>query len=135
MTQPPDRPLPADERPLDTTPIHTEDLPPTPTRDRNIVASAWIEAPAELLTLGDDLPLRTVRWSPPTSVGSAPGCCGASDPPRVPTPATSLPTTWPTSRRSGCSPTARVTASARAANDTPDSGAWKQDLLGRSDET
>ena len=56
MTQPPDRPLPADERPLDTTPIHTEDLPPTPTRDRNIVASAWIEAPAELLTLGDDLP-------------------------------------------------------------------------------
>ena len=45
-----------DERPEDDTPIHTEQLPPTPTRDRNIVATAWLEAPAELLTLGDDLP-------------------------------------------------------------------------------
>jgi hypothetical protein len=45
-----------DERPADETPVHTEQLPPTPTRDRNIVATAWIEAPAELLTLGDDLP-------------------------------------------------------------------------------
>ena len=45
-----------DERPADHTPIHTVDLPDTPTRDRNIVASAWIEAPPELLTLGDDLP-------------------------------------------------------------------------------
>ena len=47
--------LPADERPPDATPIHTADLPPTPTRDRNIVAAAWIEAPNELLTLGDDI--------------------------------------------------------------------------------
>lgn len=45
-----------DERPADTTPIHTADLPPTPVRDRNIMASAWIEAPAELLALGADLP-------------------------------------------------------------------------------
>jgi hypothetical protein len=45
-----------DERPADHTPIHTGDLPPTPVRDRNIVASAWVEAPASLLTLGDDLP-------------------------------------------------------------------------------
>jgi hypothetical protein len=45
-----------DERPDDTTPVHTHELPATPTRDRNIVASAWIEAPAELLHLGDDLP-------------------------------------------------------------------------------
>jgi hypothetical protein len=45
-----------DERPTDETPVHTADLPDTPTRDRNIVASAWIEAPTELLTLGDDLP-------------------------------------------------------------------------------
>ena len=52
----PDRPLPADERPPDTTPVHTDDLPPTPTRDRNIVAAAWIEAPPELLALADDLP-------------------------------------------------------------------------------
>jgi hypothetical protein len=49
-----------DERPDDTTPVHTADLPDTPTRDRNIVASAWVEAPAELLALGDDLPGRPV---------------------------------------------------------------------------
>lgn len=47
-----------DQRPADTTPIHTSELPDTPTRDRNIVASAWIEAPEGLLTLGHDLPGR-----------------------------------------------------------------------------
>lgn len=47
--------LPADERPYDHTPIHTGDLPATPTRDRNIAAQAWIEAPAALLTSGDDI--------------------------------------------------------------------------------
>ncbi|MFN8024070.1 MAG: hypothetical protein U0Q03_21240 [Acidimicrobiales bacterium] len=47
-----------DERPDDTTPVHTDALPDTPTRDRNIVARAWIEAPPELLALGDDLPGR-----------------------------------------------------------------------------
>lgn len=54
-----DQPSPAlryDQRPADHTPIHTAALPPTPTRDRNIVASAWVEAPAELLALGADLP-------------------------------------------------------------------------------
>jgi hypothetical protein len=45
-----------DQRPLDDTPVHTADLPPTPTRDRNIPATAWVEAPDSLLTLGDDLP-------------------------------------------------------------------------------
>lgn len=45
-----------DQRPDDDTPVHTPDLPDTPTRDRNIVSSAWIEAPRELLHLGDDLP-------------------------------------------------------------------------------
>jgi hypothetical protein len=45
-----------DQRPADATPIHTDDLPDTPVRDRNIVATAWIEAPDELLHLGDDLP-------------------------------------------------------------------------------
>jgi hypothetical protein len=49
-----------DERPLDSTPIHTDDLPPTPIRDRNIPATAWVEAPDSLLTLGDDLPDRPV---------------------------------------------------------------------------
>lgn len=45
-----------DQRPYDETPIHTEDLPLTPVRDRNIPASAWIEAPDEVRHLGDDLP-------------------------------------------------------------------------------
>ena len=49
-----------DERPVDSTPIHTADLPPTPIRDRNIPATAWVEAPDSLLTLGDDLPDRPV---------------------------------------------------------------------------
>jgi hypothetical protein len=53
-----DRPLRYDERPDDETPVHTDALPPTPTRQRNIVARAWIEAPDELLRLGDDLPGR-----------------------------------------------------------------------------
>lgn len=47
-----------DERPVDDTPIHTDDLPPTPVRDRNIPATAWVEAPTSLLELGDDLPGR-----------------------------------------------------------------------------
>lgn len=45
-----------DERPVDDTPVHTADLPPTPVRDRNIPATAWLEAPESLVTLGDDLP-------------------------------------------------------------------------------
>lgn len=49
-------PLRYDERPPDHTPVHTTELPDTPTRDRNIVATAWVEAPDELLRLGDDLP-------------------------------------------------------------------------------
>lgn len=45
-----------DERPVDNTPIHTADLPATPIRDRNIPATAWVEAPNELLMLGASLP-------------------------------------------------------------------------------
>jgi hypothetical protein len=45
-----------DERPVDDTPVHTDDLPDTPVRDRNIPATAWSEAPTSVLTLGDDLP-------------------------------------------------------------------------------
>jgi hypothetical protein len=48
--------LPYDQRPDDDTPVHTEDLPPTPIRDRAIPATAWIEAPPDLLALGHDLP-------------------------------------------------------------------------------
>ncbi len=47
--------LPADQRPFDYTPVHTADLPPTPIRDRNIAASAWVEAPQALLESGDDI--------------------------------------------------------------------------------
>jgi hypothetical protein len=47
--------LPADERPLDPTPVHTADLPLTPVRDRNIPAEAWVEAPDALLRLGNDI--------------------------------------------------------------------------------
>jgi hypothetical protein len=52
--------LPYDERPDDHTPVHTADLPPTPIRDRAIPATAWVEAPPDLLALGDDLPGRPV---------------------------------------------------------------------------
>jgi hypothetical protein len=45
-----------DERPVDDTPVHTADLSPTPIRDRNIPATAWVEAPDSLLRLGQDLP-------------------------------------------------------------------------------
>jgi hypothetical protein len=54
----PERPVPPRPdhvRPLDGSPIHTVELPDTPQRDRTIPATAWIEAPAELLSLGDDI--------------------------------------------------------------------------------
>jgi hypothetical protein len=47
-------PAPPD-RPIDASPVHTADLPPLPQRDRTIPASAWVEAPAELLALGADI--------------------------------------------------------------------------------
>ena len=47
--------LPYDRRPVDDTPLHTEQLPATPQRDRTIPATAWLEAPPELLNLGDDI--------------------------------------------------------------------------------
>ena len=45
------RALPHDDRPVDPTPVRTADLPATPVRDRRIPATAWTEAPAELLAL------------------------------------------------------------------------------------
>ena len=45
--------LPADERPVDHTSVHTAELPDTPLRDRNIPATAWAEAPSGLLDHGD----------------------------------------------------------------------------------
>jgi hypothetical protein len=52
--------LPYDQRPIDDTPVHTDALPATPIRDRNIPATAWVEAPPSLLRLGDDLPSQPV---------------------------------------------------------------------------
>lgn len=54
--------LPADERPVDDTPVHTEDLPLTPVRDRQIPATAWVEAPPEVVALGEDLGHRLVSY-------------------------------------------------------------------------
>jgi len=54
--------LPADERPIDPTPVHTADLPATPVRDRNIPASAWLEAPEALLRLGEDIGQPTATY-------------------------------------------------------------------------
>ncbi len=47
--------LPADQRPFDPTPVHTEDLPETPIRDRNVGADVWIEAPESARSLGADI--------------------------------------------------------------------------------
>ncbi|CAN5120989.1 hypothetical protein BH18ACT4_BH18ACT4_16260 [soil metagenome] len=55
MVSGPGGPLPYDQRPYDETARRTVDLPDTPVRDRNIPASAWVEAPAELLALGADI--------------------------------------------------------------------------------
>jgi len=54
--------LPYHQRPDDDRPIHTDELPDTPTRDRTIVATAWVEAPPELLALGADLGHRRVGY-------------------------------------------------------------------------
>jgi len=54
-----------DERPLDETRLHTCDLPATPQRDRRIPARAWVEAPAALLALGDDLGTGREGGTPP----------------------------------------------------------------------
>jgi hypothetical protein len=45
-----------DERPVDSTALHTDELPATPVRDRNIPATAWVEAPRSVLDAGRDLP-------------------------------------------------------------------------------
>jgi hypothetical protein len=57
-----DAALPASDRPYDETPRHTEELPETPVRDRNIPATAWIEAPRRLIELGADLAIERVDF-------------------------------------------------------------------------
>jgi hypothetical protein len=86
--------LPSSERPFDATPVHTEDLPATPQRDRRIPATAWIEAPPALLALGSDIDepvaayLRRIgRWllwrAGPPSRGDARYIALAADDPSV----------------------------------------------------
>ena len=53
---------PRNQRPLDVAPVETLQLPITPPADRNIPAEAWVEAPIELLQLGDDLGIATVLY-------------------------------------------------------------------------
>ncbi len=54
--------VPRRDRPLDLTPVTTEQLPATPPADRNLPAEAWVDAPEELLRLGDDLGQPTVLY-------------------------------------------------------------------------
>ena len=46
---------PAEQRRLVDHDVHTDELPDLPQRDSRIVASRWIEAPAGIRSLGDDL--------------------------------------------------------------------------------
>ncbi len=50
-----DEALPVHLRPFTGDRYHTEELPDTPTRSFRIPAAGWIEAPQDLLTLGDAL--------------------------------------------------------------------------------
>lgn len=47
--------LPVHERPFTEDRFHTSDLPDTPTRSFRIPAAGWIEAPDDLIHLGDEL--------------------------------------------------------------------------------
>ena len=49
-------------RPFDLTPVETHQLPINPTADRNIPAEAWVDAPPELLSLGDSIGEPTVLY-------------------------------------------------------------------------
>jgi hypothetical protein len=55
-------PTPAEERPPTERDWHTDQLPPTPQRDYLIPATRWIEAPAELRSLGADLGIDLVAF-------------------------------------------------------------------------
>jgi hypothetical protein len=55
-------PTPAEARPPTERDWHTEDLPATPQRDFLIPAERWIEAPAIVRGLGDDLGISLVAY-------------------------------------------------------------------------
>lgn len=124
-----DAPLPADARPVDHTPVHTADLPPTPTRDRNIPATAWVEAPDTVRHAGDDLgaPLvaykrRIGRWllwrAGPASGADARYVAVAADD----LAATHVFRLFPDGTGDGVGPSGRHHVRFRT---------WKEDLLGR----
>lgn len=47
--------LPVGDRPFRHDPVTTDELPETPTRDHRIPATAWVDAPGDLLALGDGI--------------------------------------------------------------------------------
>ena len=53
---------PAEQRPPTERDWHTEDLPATPQRDFLIPAERWVEAPAALRALGQDLGIDLVAY-------------------------------------------------------------------------
>jgi hypothetical protein len=55
-------PTPAEARTPTDHDWHTEELPSTPQRDFLIPAPRWVEAPARLLALGDDLGIPLVAY-------------------------------------------------------------------------
>ena len=55
-------PIPAEERPPITHDLHTDELPPLPQRDYLIPVERWIEAPAELVSLGSDFGVSLVAF-------------------------------------------------------------------------
>jgi hypothetical protein len=55
-------PTPAEARTPTDRDWHTQELPPTPQRDFLIPAQRWVEAPAELRSLGDDFGVDLVAY-------------------------------------------------------------------------
>jgi hypothetical protein len=55
-------PTPAEDRPPTDRDWHTGELPPLPQRDFLIPATRWVEAPAELRSLGADLGVDLVAF-------------------------------------------------------------------------
>ncbi|MDQ1521909.1 MAG: hypothetical protein QOI55_2982 [Actinomycetota bacterium] len=54
--------MPAEDRTPVERDYHTDELPPTPQRDYMIPATRWVEAPAEVRALGEDLGVELVAY-------------------------------------------------------------------------
>jgi hypothetical protein len=55
-------PVPAEERPATERDWHTDELPETPQRDFLIPADRWVEAPGDLVRLGEDFGVSLVAY-------------------------------------------------------------------------